>query len=167
MLLIIWIAPLCSLFIGKTHKYCMKYLHSLFNIFSVPRFAFFTLAGCCCPFVIYPFFRYLSNATAGECPMKIYFLTIGLVKRLQCTYALYKSSRLMVNSFPELSLIPIIIFAVTCRRMYRMPVALTISLRPMSFSLISSLVSEARGSGSQTRGLRPGFLRGVACGVSS
>ena len=96
--------------------------------------------------------------------MKIYFLTIGLVKRLQCTYALYKSSRLMVNSLPELSLMPMIILAVTCSRMYLMPVTLSISLMPMSFSLISFLVRSGRGSGSRTNGLRPRFL-GVEAGT--
>ena len=72
----------------------------------------------------------------------------------------------MVNSLPELSLIPMIILAVTCSRMYLMPVTLSISLMPMSFSLIFSLVRSGRGSGSRTNGLRPRFL-GVETGVEA
>ena len=70
----------------------------------------------------------------------------------------------MVNSLPELSLMPMIILAVTCSRMYLMPVTLSISLMPMSFSLISSLVRSGRDSGSRTSGLRPRFL-GVETGT--
>ena len=58
----------------------------------------------------------------------------------------------MVNSLPDDSLIPIIIFAVTCSLTYLMPVALSISVMFSRMALISSRVISGRGS------LMAGFL---------
>ena len=52
----------------------------------------------------------------------------------------------MVNSLPDDSLIPIIIFAVTCSLTYLMPVALSISVMFSRMALISSRVISGRGS---------------------
>ena len=52
----------------------------------------------------------------------------------------------MVNSLPDDSLIPIIIFAVTCSLTYLMPVALSISVMFSRMALISSRDISGRGS---------------------
>ena len=52
----------------------------------------------------------------------------------------------MVNSLPDDSLIPIIIFVVTCSLTYLMPVALSISVMFSRMALISSRVISGRGS---------------------
>ena len=52
----------------------------------------------------------------------------------------------MVNSLPDDSLIPIIIFAVTCSLTYLMPVALSISVLFSRMTLISSRVISGPGS---------------------